>query len=304
LQILYKSILTSSLVLLGSTVPASASKLLMCGGPQVVEADVSYSSGQAILKETWHWRPEQSKGLPVPMMRKFITTDDCKSVSRGTEVLITSSGDAVALVSYRTGETLFYATVKNAHSAELLPGGFVAVAASDNAAGGGDHIALFDRGRSDKVIQSVPLTAAHGVVWDAKRNILWALGETQLLRLKLKNDSSAPRLEIDKRIDLPGPIGHDLQISKNCDVLWVTTTKAVFSVDPDKLSFVPFAPFHNLSGIKSLSIDEGTGQIAYTQADPGVWWTYTLRFKTPDEQIDLGSMIYKVRWSSSGEGNR
>lgn len=295
----YKSILTTSLVLLGSTVPASASKLLMCGGPQVVEAEVSHSSGQATLKETWHWRPEQSKGLPVPMMRKFITTDDCKSVSQGKEVLITSSGDAVALVSYQTGETLFYATVKNAHSAELLPGGFVAVAASDNASGDGDHIALFDRRQSDRALQSIPLTAAHGVVWDTRRNVLWALGETQLLRLRLKNDPGAPHLEIDKRIDLPGPIGHDLQIAKNCDVLWVTTTKAVFSVDPDKLSFVPFSPFRNLSGIKSLSIEEETGQIAYTQADPGVWWTYTLRFKAPDERITLESMIYKVRWSSS-----
>jgi hypothetical protein len=199
---------------------------------------------------------------------------------------------------------LIYATVKNAHSAELLPGGLVAVAASDNAAGGGDHIALFDRGRSDRVIQSVPLAAAHGVVWDAKRNVLWALGETQLLRLQLMNDSNTAHLEIDKGIDLPGPIGHDLQISKSCDVLWVTTTKAVFSVDPDRLSFVPFAPFHNLSGIKSLSIEEGTGQIAYTQADPGVCGTYTLRFKTPDEQINLGSMIYKVRWSSSGQEER
>jgi hypothetical protein len=48
--------------------------------------------------------------------------------------------------------------------------------------------------------------------------------------------------------------------------------------------------------IKSLSIQAESGQIAYTQADPGVWWTYTLRFLQPDAQIVLPAMIYKVRW--------
>lgn len=87
--------------------------------------------------------------------------------------------------------------------------------------------------------------------------MLWALGETQLLRLHQLKDSNAAHLEFDKRIDLPGPIGYDLQISK---------------------TLLPVAPFHNLGGIKSLSFEEDTGQIADTQADPDVWWTYTLRF--------------------------
>lgn len=51
-------------------------------------------------------------------------------MSDGEEILITSSGSAVALVSHETGATLFYASVKNAHSADLLPGGFIAVIGS------------------------------------------------------------------------------------------------------------------------------------------------------------------------------
>jgi hypothetical protein len=285
-----------ALVALLSIKSSFASSLLMCGGPQVVEAEVVLSGGKPTLHEIWHWRPDQSAGLPSAMMRKFITTDDCKAVSGGTEVLITSSGDVVALVSHVTGNTLFYATVKNAHSAELLPGGLIAVASSSDPGGDGDRVLLFDRHKSEKPVGYLPLEAAHGVVWDSKRNVLWALGDKQLMRLRLDVTGSAPHFVVLQHVPLPSSEGHDLQLADDGSTLYVTTAKTVFSVDSESLSFKPFEPFLGISRIKSLSMNAQTKQIAYTQADSGVWWTYMLRFLNPDQQIVLPSMIYKVRW--------
>jgi hypothetical protein len=274
----------------------TGSTLLLCGGAQVIEARVVQRGGHTALEELWHWRPEQSAGLPTAMMRKFVTTDDCKAVSEGSELLITSSGDAVALVSHQNGATLFYAEVKNAHSAELLPGGLVVVASSSAPEKQGDRLLLFDRKISQVPIFSLPLEAAHGVVWDQRRKVLWALGGATLLRIRVESGAESPRLTIEKRIPLPAREGHDLQIASDASALYVTNTEQVFRFDPDRLEFTPFAPFRGEGQIKSLSIQATTGQIAYTRADPGVWWTYTLHFKNPEDEIALPSMIYKVRW--------
>ena len=300
-------LILSSLLLLsrisgGATLPASgpvaSPTLLMCGGAEVVEARIVLKDSKPALQEVWHWRPEESSGLPTKMMRKFVTTDDCKTVSDGKEVLITSSGDAVALVSHETGATLFYAEVKNAHSAELLPNGLIAVASSSDPQNQGDKLLLFNRNIPQKPIFELPLEAAHGVVWDKKRNVLWALGGAVVLKIRLDNTGPHPALIVEKKVALPAREGHDLQLAADCSALYITNTTAVFRVDPDQLEFTSFEPFRNRGEIKSLSIQSNTGQIAYTQADPGVWWTYTVHFIGPDYQVTLPSMIYKVRWST------
>jgi uncharacterized protein DUF6528 len=295
-MIRYQFVLLSLLLLLSATRPTRALSLLLCGGAQVTEDEVTLVGGKPTLKEIWHWRPEQSVGLPIPLMRKFITTDDCKSVSQGSEILITSSGDAVALVSHSTGNTLFYATVKNAHSAELLPGGLIVVASSSDSDGQGDRIILFDRREAEKPLMTLPLTAAHGVVWDHKRNVLWALGGKELVRLRVDSTGASPQLVPEKSVPLPAREGHDLQIVDDCSSLLVTNTKTVFWVDPDRMSFEPYEPFRGIGEIKSLSINPKTKQIAFTRADPNVWWTYTLHFLNPEQQLVLPTMIYKVRW--------
>jgi Family of unknown function (DUF6528) len=289
-------LLMSLLVLILGSRLLFASNVLLCGGAEVVEATVEQEQGRSALKEVWRWRPEESSGLPIPMMRKFITTDDCKSVKHGTEVLITSSGDAVALVSRKSGAALFYATVKNAHSATLLPGGLIAVAASDGPGGEGDQVVLFRQEIADTPVAHYKLTAAHGLEWDGKRNVLWALGGKVIAKLKLTEVNGIPHLQEEHVEPLPAPTGHDLQLSSDGSVLYVTNTKNVFSMDPDSMKFTLFPPFDGLQQIKSLSVDSTTGRIAFTQADHGVWWTYTLRFSNPKAEVVLPSIIYKVRW--------
>ena len=281
-----------------------AADVLMCGGAQVVEAELNGSGDTPGLREIWHWRPEESHGLPVSMMRKFITTDDCKPVSNNREILITSSGDAVALVSRTSGDTLFFAHVRNAHSAELISGEMIAVAASDSEMGDGDHVVFFDRHMSDRPVAQVGLKAAHGVVWDAKRHLLWALGNDTLIAMSVHGQ--APKnftVQVERTISLPGPIGHDLQIADDCSMLYVATTNAVFRFSPDQGRFEPFGPLVGTQNVKSLSINSLTGQIAYTRADSGVWWTYKIRLLNPSETIVLQAPIYKVRWYPMARSN-
>lgn len=283
--------------LLGPSIASAQSSVFLCGGAQVVQADVVTQDGKATLVERWHWRPEESRGMPEKLMRKFITTDDCKPVDSGHKLLITSSGDAVALVAYPSGDTLFSAVVKNAHSAELLPHGLVAVASSDSPDKEGDRLLLFMGDQSSKPIGYLPLEAAHGAVWDAKRNVLWALGGKTLLKIALETTGPIPHFVVERAVDLPEPIGHDLQIAADDSMLYLATTKRVLQVDPEHMTFAPFEPFRGISGVKSLSINAQTKQIAFTEADPGVWWTYTLRFLGPQDTVKLPSMIYKVRWT-------
>ena len=58
------------------------------------------------------------------------TIDECKVVDNNRKMLVTSSSGGCVLIDIATKEVLFYATARNAHSAELLPEGRIAVALS------------------------------------------------------------------------------------------------------------------------------------------------------------------------------
>jgi hypothetical protein len=115
--------------------------VLTCGRSFVNESQVALrEGGNATLIPVWTWTPERSKGMPAVLVKNFSTIDECKPASGGSELLVTSSHDAVAIVSRETGDTLFSANVKNAHSAVLLPDHLIAVASSDATDGTGDRL--------------------------------------------------------------------------------------------------------------------------------------------------------------------
>ena len=85
----------------------------------------------------------------------------------GSNILITSSSDGVVLVDRESGKALWWASVVNAHSAEMLPGGRIAVAAAshrDNQPG--DRLIIFDSNEPGKELCDYPLFWGHGAVWD------------------------------------------------------------------------------------------------------------------------------------------
>ena len=160
---------------------SQATDLIYCGASRVIVIDPT-----APLKPEWTWHAIDSPSIPEKSRPWFRSTDECKPYAGGL-LLITSSSSGVTLIERETKRCLFLAQSRNAHSACLLPGNQIAVAASF----GGDEMQFYkstDKRRPAVPIQTIPLYGAHGCVWDAKRKCLWALGQSELLRLTVGTD--------------------------------------------------------------------------------------------------------------------
>ena len=271
--------------------------VLTCGRSFVVESEVSFAEGSAKLEAVWTWTPDTSRGMPKRLIQNFSTIDECKPASGGTELLITSSHDAVAIISRQTGDTLFSASVKNAHSAVLLPDDLIAVASSDSTDGSGDRIVFFDRRSSNVRLAELPLHAAHGLVWDDSRKLLWADGFDQLINARVtREEHGSVHVALHKVYYLPESTGHDFRISSDCSTLYVTTTHHAYEFPIALGTFRPFQPLSDIVDVKSFSVDPQSGQMVYTIADKGGYWTSTLRFAQPENTAPLSTPIYKTRW--------
>lgn len=274
--------LVSTLPLFGE----GESDLVLCGMNRVFILDGA--SG----KQTWEWTAESSPVVPIENRKDFATTDECKVYQ--DLILITSSSGGVALVERKTKKSRFFTTVRNAHSACLLPGQLIAVAASF----GGDEVRIFNQTKSGaKVIPKmiVPLYGAHGVEWDGKRKCLWALGTKELLKISIARDKAT----VQNRFELPASGGHDLS--------WWDQDQFVLSVDEhcflfaiEKQTFAPFAPLKDEMKVKSIDRNRKTGQVVWHKGTKTTWWSDTVRFLSPYKTLTLREeKIYKVRWDES-----
>jgi Family of unknown function (DUF6528) len=287
--------LISAILVASSLAPAAAPKeLIVCGWDEVFILDISTKPPRKV----WSWKAADRPELPEAMKPKFRTTDDCKPVDGGKRILITSSGDGVALVERATGKVVFYGSAGGAHSAEILPGNRVAVAASTSESARNNSLVLFDLAKPDQALFETELVSGHGVVWDDKRQVLWALSGGHLRTYRLQNWSTPrPQLAMAAEYTLPDRGGHDLSPVPNTSLLAVTTGRRVWVFDRDKKTFAPHPQLAPLGGIKCVTVNPATGQTVWTQADQGFWWTATLRFLNPEESVELkGERLYKARW--------
>ncbi|MBI9017660.1 MAG: hypothetical protein JEZ07_10430 [Phycisphaerae bacterium] len=272
-------------------------ELIVCGADEVYIFDMSDYDGSAPEK-IWSWKADGQKGLSGQMQKLFGTTDDCKPVDGGDKILITSSGGALALVDRSSGRTLFSAYVPNAHSAEMLPGGRIAAASSVSSKG--NKIMLFDPALSSEAIYEDELYSAHGIVWDQKREVLWAIGYDQLREYKLVDWQTAkPKLKQVAAHALPDEGGHELQAVPDSADLVLSTHGHVYLFDRDKKNFALHKYLGDKANIKAVTILPETRQIAYVQADTS-WWSEKIHFLNPEtEPIYIkGACIYKIRWQS------
>jgi hypothetical protein len=264
--------------------------LICCGGEEVSIVD---PANPEVVK--WSWRAADSPTIPKDFRMKFRATDECKPY-RGGRILITSSSGGVTLIDRDTRKCLFLAEARNAHSACLLPANSIAVASST----GGDEIIFFDRedARQPAVpVEQIPLKGAHGVVWDARRDCLWALGEVELLCLFADVDAeSSKRWSVGARHALPNAGGHDLSLAEDGVNLLVTTTSKVLVFHRDESTFSPFEMITDSRKIKSIDAHSTTGKIVYHQASKTHWSSDMIRFVGSDPVKVEGARLYKIRW--------
>ncbi|MBO7746357.1 S-layer homology domain-containing protein [Paenibacillus sp. MWE-103] len=227
-------------------VPSSADTEMVAGVDQKDNKIVVYkqnrpdwNDGDAVV---WSWSPTAKLGFRN--IDKYTNASDAKlrysDFYGGYVAITTASGGFVGIIDYETKESLFSRNTiveNNPHSIELLPDGNIAVASST-----GNTLTVYaaSQGDSSGYYSQVTLPGAHGVTWDPKRNVLWAIGDYQVVGYAVTGTVERPVLtpREDLAYDLPpaqgdtGAWGHDLYpVYGNDDLYWVVTGDNVFQFD-------------------------------------------------------------------------
>jgi WD40 repeat protein len=148
---------------------------MVCGDSKIFLVDYM-NSNDTNPKIIWQWYAHVAAELPeIYRTELFNTVDDCKSANNGKQILVSSSSRAVGIIDTESGRVIFYTRVPNGHSMELLPDNRLIAASSLDT--DGNKLMLFDINQLDsKPLLTDTLESAHGLVWDNKRNRLYALG--------------------------------------------------------------------------------------------------------------------------------
>jgi hypothetical protein len=291
------------------------SNLWMCGDTLVSCFDAAAHPDPG--PPLWQWDSRQAPDLTAAQRHWFESMDEVKPVTwRGWACLLCTASwqGGVVLIDRQTQRVLLAAAVPAAHSAELLPEGYLIVAAAET-----NRLLLFhlddglfpQRPRAELVFPD-----AHGVVLDRATGQLWACGANQLTRVALAgnalagnapadnaptgNASAGETLRIVHSIQLPEGGAHDLSPDPATGDLIITTSRHVWRIHPKSGQVLPFAPLAQVPRVKSISIEPATGRIAFQKGEGGNWWSDTAYILTPDGRLEMrllpGRALYKVRW--------
>ncbi|MBO5702299.1 MAG: hypothetical protein J6S71_07650 [Clostridia bacterium] len=161
------------------------------------------------------------------------------SETHGDVALAVCGNSYGCMVSYPEGKLLWYteAAASNPHSIELMPNGVIAIASST---GGEVRFFTTDKKNSKAASASVVLEDAHGVLWDAEKEVLWAIGRTVLTayRVTLEGGKVTVTEETSLRATIPSDWSHDLApVYGNKDALWITTGSHVYQFDKNSKTF-------------------------------------------------------------------
>lgn len=250
----------------------------------------------------WAWDAATAPGIPENRRAWFQALDEVKpaAISREDCVLVTSSSaGGVALLRLEDHKLLFSAQVQNAHSAEMLPGGWIAVAGSS----GTDKLLLYhveDGPEAAAARTETPLPHGHGVVFDARRGLLWAAGAEHVVAFRWETSRAGKSWERAFEIELPENHAHDMLPDPHRGGLIITTASRVWRLDPQSHSLAPFAPLERIADVKSVSVEARSGWIAFTKGEGGNWWSEHVYVLTPEGNLQMrtlkGRKLYKVRW--------
>lgn len=246
-------------------------------------------------KVIWSWSAIESLEIPENEKGWYDYLAEAKPVKQSSQLLIAGgSGGGVALVRSNDKKILFHAYGgESPHSAELLPDGNIVAASSQD-----NLLRLFYAVPNRTKYVDLALPSAHGVVWDFKRNYLWALGLDTLYAVKYLAAES-PALAIINRYALPSHDGHDLFPRMNGQTLLVTTQKGVYEFDPQTGIFRALEPFSKFGDVKSIAELSDNSGVAIVQ---GIfqWWNDTVMLFNPEQNKRMyGARIYKARWNAA-----
>ena len=234
----------------------------------------------------------------------------------GNVVILCAGNGNAAIISYPDGEVLWevFDSGENAHAIEILPSGNVAVAASNGAT-----LRLF---ASSAVLQGhqetaatykeYPLEGGHGVLWDPKYKVLWALGSTRLQAFSVEGEGKEEMLTVreDLGCEKQSLDGHDLSADfLDSRYLWVTGRDHVFRFDKETGELLTEYAFHdkldkpyvkgfgnNLSGNYFLTMPNYGMGTSWEKESYAGWSTDRIYFyRMNEEKTDLGTIKCKSK---------
>ena len=261
----------------------------------IVLIDASKAGAPAFA---WEWNPKHDPGIRKEDIKRFMTPSDCR-ILPGRILLMTDSAGAFARIPLVTGRADAYGyTGGNPHASEPLPGGqFIATAVSE----GGDCIVLFDISThpmepEKQSTRRYPLASAHGVLWDDRRDCLWAIGMTNIVRFAWNPQSH--ELTVTSRFDftaVAGTYGHEFQPDGRGGFFFTTNNKvAHFDPDTGTIRVVRDRKF-----VKSFSRNARYGDLSAVVRES--WWTDRLLVDKDGVEYTVGpypgTRFYKVRWA-------
>lgn len=285
------------------------SEIVVCGSSKIYVLDIDkVRTGSFEEAVTWSWDAQSVADIVGGEMTHL---DECKVVDNGTRILATSSYSWAVLVDIATNELLWWSkSLKNAHSAEMLPDGRIVVACAGADNGLGDRLQVLDRDIPNKVLSYVDLPSAHGVVWSQSNQRLYAVGGSVLCIYKLKNwNTEVPELELENSVDVSDYVTslHDLTLVDDKTLLLAGKKAALYNIVTGSMASLPH--FSNSTALKSVNYNPVTGACWYTDAtnpeyQAGNDWATNTVFYTSNvvgTKVDLkiavpeGFNMYKVR---------
>ncbi|PYI57103.1 DUF6528 family protein [Paenibacillus flagellatus] len=265
-------------------------------------ADTDWNGADAVR---WSWAPDRAGGFDDSLIAAWGVPTDAKirrcDAWGGLWLVATDSLGLAAVVPFPSADRKRWAANVggNPHSAELLPNGNVAVASST---GGRVRLYASSQGPEADAYAEFALPGAHGLVWDPRRDVLWALGDDDLVALAVEGSDAEPVMRESSRTALPTRGGHDLQpVYGDADRLWVSTVGHVYQYVKSADAFVSDYPeCREISRPHVKSVGNfRSGRVAGTVPKAGSlyeWTTDTVDFHgPPSKRVCEGAAFYKAR---------
>lgn len=242
----------------------------------------------------WSLSPEELTGVASGEITQ-VGGNEVKRVMGGTHILFISN--RIVLLRIADKRVIWYGRNGggNPHSVELLPDGNVVTANSE-----GTSLKFFDTSlpNNSLPVNEYHFRGAHGVVWDAKREVLWATGSDQLHAFYYNDDKHNPNVSGIFQENFIEKNGHDLYPVPGEDKLYFTAKDTwVFDIETRVATKIDNA------APKSISQNVKGGEIIYTVGEGkgneyGIGKSYTpnIRSLNGPTRTFTGAGFYKVRW--------
>lgn len=210
--------------------------------------------------------------------------------------VVGNSGNAVSLIDYKRKRVVYWShtTMRHPHDVDLLPGGLLAVA---NSKAKGAQIELYnvEGGNNKGASFAIEHPGVHGVLWDHKKNLLWAWGarERGLKTYRLIDGRLIKHRSYPTSFDVG--VGHGMapMVISNKRYLLLGARGGILRFDTDTGKFEMLASTDKAGiyrGVKGLSFDQASWEIIFTKS-----WSKILSLSKPIRELP-GTAIYKARF--------